>query len=98
MTTTPIGDYALISDCHWAALISKGGSMDWLCLPRFDKPSVFGRLLDEEGGYWSLKPARDATVTRRYLDRTMVLETTFRTEGGTAILVDAMSLDPSQQG
>ena len=82
MSTTPIADYALLSDRHSAALVSRDGSIDWLCFPRFDSPSIFGRLLGDEAGHWSIR-ATDATeVTRRYLDRTMVLETTFRTPDG----------------
>ena len=56
MTQLPIGDYALLSDCHSAALVSRTGSIDWLCFPRFDDPSVFGRILDEHAGHRSIKP------------------------------------------
>jgi alpha,alpha-trehalase len=98
MSTTPIADYALISDCHTAALVSRKGSIDWLCLPRFDSPSVFGRILDEAAGHWSIAPAGDFTSSRRYLDRTMVLETTFETATGSAVLTDGMALDPSEHG
>jgi len=98
MTSTPIGDYALISDCHTAALVSRGGSVDWLCRPRFDSPAVFARILDERAGHFSIRPAAEATTTRRYLERTMVLETMFRTAGGVAVLTDAMALDPTEQG
>ena len=82
MSTTPIADYALLSDRHSAALVSRDGSIDWLCFPRFDSPSIFGRLLGDEAGHWSIRATGATQVTRRYLDRTMVLETTFRTPTG----------------
>jgi len=75
----PTADYAVISDCHSAALVSCGGSIDWLCFPRFDSPSVFGRLLDSSAGHWSIRPIGDARTTRRYVDATMLLERTFST-------------------
>jgi GH15 family glucan-1,4-alpha-glucosidase len=78
VSTLPIAEYGLISDCHSAALVSRAGSVDWLCFPRFDRPSVFARLLDESAGHFSIRPAGDAEIVRRYADRTMVLETTFR--------------------
>ncbi|MGD0392958.1 MAG: trehalase-like domain-containing protein, partial [Acidimicrobiales bacterium] len=83
MSDLPISDYALISDCHSAALVSKGGSVDWLCFPRFDGPSVFGRILDRAAGHWSIRPVGPFQSDRRYLDQTMVLETTFSTTDGT---------------
>jgi alpha,alpha-trehalase len=98
MSTTPIGDHALLSDCHSAALVTRDGSVDWLCVPRFDQPSVFGRLLGEAAGHWSIEPVPPSQVTRHYLDRSMVLETTFRTETGTVILTDTMALDPNEHG
>ena len=79
MSSIPIGDHALLSDCHSAALVNRAGSVEWLCFPRFDSPSVFGRLLDEGAGHWSIRPAGNFQVSRRYLDQTMVLETTFTT-------------------
>jgi alpha,alpha-trehalase len=73
----PIADYALLSDRHTAALVSRGGSIDWFCVPRFDSPSVFARLLDDDAGHFSVRPAEEPTDSRRrYLDDTMVLETT----------------------
>jgi GH15 family glucan-1,4-alpha-glucosidase len=98
MSATPIADYALLSDCHSAALVSRAGSVDWLCFPRFDSPSVFGRLLGDEGGYWSIHPTADFQASRKYLDKTMVLETTFRTDGGTATLVDALAMGANERG
>src|SRR5205807_2444137 len=72
-----LDDYGLISDCHAAALVSRGGSIDWCCLPRFDSGSCFARLLDaERGGHFALIPPRGATTELRYLDATMVLEPT----------------------
>jgi GH15 family glucan-1,4-alpha-glucosidase len=98
MRGRPIADYALISDCRSAALVSRDGSVDWLCPGRFDRPSAFARLLDEDAGHWALRPVGDAEVTRRYLDGTMVLETTFRTPTGTLVLLDAMAVGPDEQG
>jgi GH15 family glucan-1,4-alpha-glucosidase len=98
MSDLPIADYALLSDCKSAALVSKGGSVDWLCFPRFDRPSVFGRLLDASAGHWSIRPSGDADVGRRYVDETMVLETTFRTETGTVTLVDALAVGRNERG
>ena len=65
MSSTPIAAHALLSDCHSAALVTADGSVDWLCFPRFDSASVFGRLLDERAGHWSIRPAGAYTVTRR---------------------------------
>ncbi len=80
----PLSDYALIADCHAAALVSRAGSVDWCCMPRLDRGSCFGRLLDwDSGGHCSLAPAgRVEAVGREYLDRTLILSTTFQTAGG----------------
>ena len=94
MSTTPIADYALLSDRHSAALVSRDGSVDWLCFPRFDSPSVFARLLDDEAGHWSIRPWGDFQAKRRYVDRSMVLETTFDTETGTLVVTDALLIGP----
>jgi GH15 family glucan-1,4-alpha-glucosidase len=98
MSTTPIADYALLSDRHSAALVSRDGSVDWLCFPRFDSPSVFGRLLDDGAGHWSIRPTGATEVTRRYLDRTMVLATTFRTPTGTVTITDALATGDGNRG
>jgi GH15 family glucan-1,4-alpha-glucosidase len=98
MSNVPIADYALLSDCHSAALVSRHGSVDWLCFPRFDSSSVFGRLLDDSGGHFSIRALGETGVSRRYLDRTLILETTFRTPSGTAVLVDGMAAGRNERG
>jgi len=95
MVGTPISDYGLLSDRHSAALVSTGGSVDWLCFPRFDSPSVFGRLLDEDAGHWSIRPAGEGfSAAREYVDRTLVLRTRFSGDGGELVLTDALVLGP----
>lgn len=87
----PIHDYALVGDCRTGALVSSRGSIDWLCLPRFDSPSCFNRLLDwERGGYWAVHPTRFFTTTRCYQKQTAVLLTEFETGDGRARLTDLM--------
>ena len=98
MSNSPIAEHALLSDCHSAALVHESGSVEWLCFPRFDSPSVFGRLLDHAAGHWSIRPVESAEITRRYLPETMILETTFRTATGTAVLVDALAVGPNERG
>ena len=98
MDSLPIGEYALLSDCRSAALVSRDGSVDWLCFPRFDGPSVFCRLLDPAGGHFAIRPAGEFQVSRRYVDQTLVLETTFTTADGTAVLTDALAVGPNERG
>jgi GH15 family glucan-1,4-alpha-glucosidase len=94
-----IEDYALIGDGVTAALVALDGSIDWACFPRFDSPSVFGRILDaRKGGYWQIAPAGPFAATRRYLDKTNILETSFATEKGDASLIDFMPVSPGVLG
>jgi GH15 family glucan-1,4-alpha-glucosidase len=93
-----IQDYALIGDGRSAALISKRGSIDWLCWPRFDSAPIFAAILDRNiGGYWSICPAQRFEITRRYLDNTNVLETTFLTDLGIITVTDFMTATSEQQ-
>ncbi len=98
MSSVPIGDHSLLSNCQSAALLSREGSVEWLCFPRFDSPSVFGRLLDDRAGHWSVHPVGEFRATRRYLDDTMVLETTFTTATGSVKVVDALAMGGGQRG
>jgi GH15 family glucan-1,4-alpha-glucosidase len=93
-----IEDYALIGDCHTAALVSRDGSIDWLCLPRFDSGACFAALLGSpENGRWRIAPrAVPDGVSRRYRGETVVLETDFETEDGQVTLVDFMPLRGTQ--
>ncbi len=87
----PISDYAIIGDSRACALVSIDGSIDWLCLPRFDSPSLFGRMLDwDKGGYFQIRPDVMYAAKRRYIDETNVLETTFETAEGSVRLIDFM--------
>jgi GH15 family glucan-1,4-alpha-glucosidase len=95
----PIADYALIGDCRSTALISRSGSIDWCCMPDADSDSCFGRLLDwGQGGYCSIAPQEpEATVQRRYLPDTMILETTFRANDAEVRLTDFFVMDHGEQ-
>ena len=98
-TGTAIADHAFLSDCRSSALVTRHGSVDWLCLPRFDSPPVLGRLLDPAAGHLLLRPAdRDAVATRRYLPDTLVLETTWTCAGGTLEVLDALALGADERG
>jgi len=98
MSNTAIADHALLSDRHSSALVDRSGSVEWLSFPRFDSPSVFGRLLSPDAGHWSITPSGDWTSARRYLDRTLVLETTFTTATGVLVLTDLLALGPNNGG
>ncbi|WP_149181657.1 glycoside hydrolase family 15 protein [Streptomyces sp. TRM49041] len=92
--STPIGDYALLSDRHSAALVSRAGAVDWLCFPRFDSAAVFAALLDERAGSWTVRPSGRAEVSRAYVGDSMVLRTVFTTPTGTVTLTDALATGP----
>ena len=85
--TSEIGDYALIGNCLTAALVGRNGSIDWLSAPRFDSPACFAALLgDRRNGRWMIEPAEPTKrVTRRYRPDTLILETTFETDGGRVV-------------
>src|SRR3954468_3311350 len=96
--STPIGEHGLLADCNFAALVNRDRSIDWLCLPRYDSDAIFARLLDPDGGHWSIRPAGEYTVERRYVAGSLVIETTFTTATGVVRLRDAMALAPGQRG
>ena len=89
--STPLEDYALLSDLRTGLLLSRHGSIDWLCFPRFDSPAVFSALLGSASdGRWRLWAPEGSVVSRRYLPRTFVLETIWRTATGTLEVLDFM--------
>ena len=87
-----IGDHALLSDCRSAALVARTGAVDWWPAPRFDSPSAFSALLDDDAGHWSIAPAEPHEATWEYLPGTLVLQTTMRAASGTLRLTDALAL------
>ncbi len=89
-----IADYAMLSDCHTAALVAPEGTVEWLCVPRFDSPSIFGALLDRGAGRFRLGPRETVPVARRYVPGTNVLETTWATATGWLLVHDALSVGP----
>jgi GH15 family glucan-1,4-alpha-glucosidase len=89
----PIGSYGFLSDCHTAALVSFSGNVEWLCCPRFDSPSTFAALLDRGAGHMWLRPKGvTVPISRRYSPGTLVIETTWVTESGWAVVKDALTI------
>jgi alpha,alpha-trehalase len=94
---TPIAEYAFLSDCHTGALVAPDGGVDWLCVPRFDSPSIFGSLLDREAGTFRLGPfSINVPTARVYEPGTNVLVTTWKTPGGWVVVRDALAMGPSR--
>jgi alpha,alpha-trehalase len=94
----PIADYAFLSNCHTGALVAPDGGIDWLCIPRFDAPSVFGTLLDREAGAFRLGPfGINHPTARVYEPGTNVLETTWKTPTGWAVVRDALTMGPRRR-
>jgi alpha,alpha-trehalase len=88
-----IGSYGFLSDCHTAALVSFAGSVEWLCLPRFDSPSAFGAVLDRQAGHFKLAPRGVVVpISRRYEPGTLVIETTWVTDNGWVVIHDALTI------
>ena len=93
----PIADFAFLSNCHTGALVAPDGSIDWLCVPRFDAPSVFGSLLDRQAGYFRFGPfGINHPTARVYEPGTNVLETTWKTPGGWLLVRDALTMGPRE--
>ena len=91
----PIADYAFLSDCHTGALVAADGAIDWLCVPSFDSPSVFGSLLDRGAGFFRFAPFGISHPTaRNYIPGTNILETTWKTPNGWVVVRDALTMGP----
>ena len=91
----PIASYAFLSNCHTGALVAPDGAIDWLCIPRFDSPSVFGSLLDREAGFFRLAPfGINHPTAVVYEPGTNVLETTWKTPNGWIVIRDALTMGP----
>src|SRR3954454_9482098 len=91
----PIADYAFLSNCHTGALIAPDGAVGWLCVPRFDSPSVFGTLLDRQAGHFRFGPfATNVPASRAYEPGSNTLVTTWQIPTGWAVVRDALTLGP----
>src|SRR3954470_5688947 len=94
----PIAEYAFLSDCHPGALVAPDGAIDWLCVPSFDAPSVFGALLDREAGQFALHPfGTSVPAARQYEPGTNILATTWNTPTGWIVVRDALTLGPTHR-
>ncbi|RGC67349.1 Trehalase [Micromonospora sp. MW-13] len=98
MDTGRISEHGFLADGRSAVLVDRAGSVNWWCPARFDGPSVFGRLLDDDAGHWSIRPEGDFTTERSYLADTLVLRTVFTTRDGSVAVTDALALEPGARG
>jgi alpha,alpha-trehalase len=96
--STPIAGYGMLADCNSAAHVSREGSVDWLCMPRYDSPALFARLLGPDAGHWSIRPSGEFRSEHRYVPGTLVLETIFTTDSGTVKVTDALAFAEGQRG
>ncbi|WP_237105264.1 glycoside hydrolase family 15 protein [Nonomuraea sp. MG754425] len=95
----PIGSYAFLSDCHTAALVAPDGAVEWMCVPRFDGPSLFARILDRRrGGAWELHVEDASVAGRGYLDETLVLRTRWENAAGAVVVHDFLAMSPTPTG
>src|SRR3954449_2839922 len=93
----PIAEYAFLSDCHTSALVAPDGAIDWLCVPSFDAPSVFGTLLDRQAGCFRLGPfGINFPASQAYEPGTNTLVTTWHTTGGWVVVRDALTMGPRE--
>ncbi|MCW3817531.1 glycoside hydrolase family 15 protein [Micromonospora sp. DR5-3] len=93
-----ISEHGFLADGRSAALVDRAGAITWWCPARFDGPSVFGRILDDDAGHWSMRPVDDFTTERSYLEDTLVLRTVFTTRTGAVAVTDALALEPGARG
>ncbi|GGM04166.1 glycoside hydrolase family 15 protein [Micromonospora yangpuensis] len=98
MDSGRISEHGFLADGRSAALVDRAGSVNWWCPERFDAPSVFGRILDDDAGHWSIRPVDAFSVDRSYLDDTLVLRTVFTTRHGAVAVTDALALAPDVRG
>ena len=99
MSYLPIDQYGVIGDLHTAALVGRNGSIDWLCLPRFDSPSLFGAILDDKkGGRFKIGATGEAATRQMYVPDTNVLITRFVTPDGIAEVYDCMPIEVDEPG
>jgi GH15 family glucan-1,4-alpha-glucosidase len=94
----PVANYGLLSDCNSAALVDRDGSIDWLCVPRYDSDAVFARILDRDAGHWFIRPNGPYASERRYEPSTLIVETVFTTDAGSVRLRDTMAFADGQRG
>ncbi|MFC0005420.1 glycoside hydrolase family 15 protein [Micromonospora siamensis] len=98
MQSGRISEHGFLADGRSAALVDRAGAVNWWCPARFDGPSVFGRLLGDDAGHWSIRPEGEFTSERSYLDDTLVLRTVFHTAHGSVAVTDALALEPGARG